>query len=144
MLQKHKRNFSTASFWGQDGGGGDKRIDMTLAWRENEGWKHFLQSLQLVTWPALRFERRQEAGGQRNKESVWKSRAWQHLAGLSAQLLPVGRLILLWFRAGVGAPVEGRHRAAFAVCVKAAVRRVVCLAVPFGLLECTNCESSRT
>lgn len=77
-------------------------------------------------------------------KSVWRTRAWLHLAGVPAQLLPARRLILLRFRAGVGAPVEGRHCAAFAVCIKAAVRRVVCLAVPFGLLEGTDCESTHT
>lgn len=111
---------------------------MKLAWRKKEAWEGlcrvFSSSPDLVS--GLSADRKRV--GRKNKESVWRTRAWLHLAGVSAQLLPARRLFLLWLRAGVGAPVEGRHRAAFAVCVKAAVRRVVCLAVPFGLLECTH------
>lgn len=132
---------SRNSLWG---GGDHKRTDMKLAWRKKEAWKGlcrvFSSSPDLVS--GLSADRKRV--GRKNKESVWRTRAWLHLAGVPAQLLPARRLILLWLRAGVGAPVEGRHRAAFAVCVKAAVRRVVCLAVPFGLLECTHCESTIT
>lgn len=44
------------------------------------------------------------------------------LARLHAQLLPVWRLLHLRLRAGVGAPVKGRHGAALGVGVQAAVR----------------------
>lgn len=47
------------------------------------------------------------------------------LAGLHAQLLPVGRLLGLRLGAGVGASVERRHGAAFGIGVQAAVRRGV-------------------
>lgn len=43
------------------------------------------------------------------------------LAGLHAQLLPVGRLLHLRLGAGVGASVERRHGAAFGIGVQAAV-----------------------
>lgn len=47
------------------------------------------------------------------------------LAGLHAQLLPVGRLLRLGLGARVGAPVERRHSAAFGIGVQAAVGRRV-------------------
>lgn len=140
-FQNHKALQET--LWG---GGGSQKDWHEACPKEKRSLKGFMQSLQLIIWPGLRSERRQEASGQgkKYKESVWRTRAWLHLAGVPTQLLPARRLILLRFRAGVGAPVEGRHSAAFAVCVKAAVRRVVCLAVPFGLLECTDCERTHT
>ena len=70
------------------------------------------------------------------------------LTGLHSQLLPSGWLLWLRFGAGVGAAVEGRHGAALAVGVQAAVRGVAVglqLVVALGLLQGTDCiESHRT
>lgn len=105
--------------------------------------------LQLISWTGIRRQDwvrtgRSCRGLVGKKESVWRTRAWPSLAGLHAQLLSVGRLVWLRFRAGVGPAVKGGHRAPFAVCVQAAIRRVVWLelAVPLGLLQCTNCSST--
>lgn len=57
------------------------------------------------------------------------------LAGLHAQLLPVGRLLCFGLRAGVGAPVERRHGSAFGVGVLSAVGRLVADLVLSGALH---------
>lgn len=63
-------------------------------------------------------------------------RARPPLAGLRAQLLPVGgRLLRLGLGAGVGAAVEGRHRRTFGVGVLPAVRRLVAGLVLRGALH---------
>lgn len=135
---------------------GHERSDRMLARRKKEGWSILYiiaplsHSLHLVSWTGVRRQdwartdrRSRGAGGQ--KESVWRMGCERSLAGLHTQLLSVGRLVRLWFRAGVRAAVEGRHRAPFAVCVQAAVRRVVSLelSVPLGLLQGSNCRSTQ-
>lgn len=127
------------------GVGGSQKEWHDACLEEKWGFRAFLaeSSARCLIWSQM-WVQTGSWWAKKNKESVGRTRALLYLAGLPAQLLPGGRLVQLRFRAGVGAPVEGRHRAAFAVCVKAAVRRVVCLAVPFGLFECTDCDSTNT
>lgn len=105
--------------------------------------------LQLVSWTGIRrqdwvWTGRSCRGLVGKKESVWRTRAWPSLAGLHAQLLSVGRLVWLRFRAGVWPAVKGGHCTPLAVCVQAAIRRVVWLELtaPLGLLQCTNYSST--
>lgn len=75
------------------------------------------------------------------------SAAGLSLAGLHAQLLPVGRLVGLRLGAGVGAAVERRHGAAFGVGVEAAVGRRVAgleLSGALHLLQSTHCVDTHT
>lgn len=67
------------------------------------------------------------------------------LAGLHAELLPVGRLLCLRLGAWVRASVERRHGAAFGIGVQAAVRRRVAgleLGGALHLLQSTDCRNT--